>query len=310
MHFAVKNNNNEMVKTLIQKAELNIKNKEGLTPIDIASKYKYGDVYNILVEEFNSREEKAKTNSKEIYDEVSKKEKKEKVFTAVSISENTNSIQSDIYDRDENDDFSEDNTSNVYKINDNLQGNAMNMNQKMPFDGNYNNSNKNIQYPNYYPNQNYVINNMNQMQGFYGGPNMTQNYPSSSINNFQGQNFSKKGQNFTGNNYNSVTNSNTNKNLFHNNPSNYSNSNFNYNPPNMTKKNNHPAPGINLHLSDNNKVVVTQSIPKYSNYSINIPFDFNYKKIKGEYQQHSSNQLGEYISNYYNYSKDSGLAPH
>jgi hypothetical protein len=55
--------------------------------------------------------------------------------------------------------------------------------------------------------------------------------------------------------------------------------------------------GINLHLTENNKVVVTKSIPKVTNYSINIPFDFHYKKMKGEYQHHSSNQLGEFIRN-------------
>lgn len=296
-----------MVKILVMKSDLILKNKEGLDPLELASKLKHSEVFNILYEELNAREERAKTNSKEIYEEATKKEKKEKNILGI-LSESTSPIQTDIYERDENDYFSDkENTPISNKVNDNLQSSIVNISQKNLFEGNY----KNIQYPpNYYPhpNQGYIIGNSNnnnnnnlmnvsQMQGFYG-QNMAQNYPSNLPNSFQGgQNInSKKGQNFAGNSFNNQ--SNANNNIFpNNNPSSFNNPSYNYNMPNVnSKKNLNPPSGINLHLADNNKVVITKTIPNYSNYSINIPFDFNYKKLKGEHTNHSTGQLGEYIS--------------
>ncbi len=305
----MKNNNWDLVKLLVNKSDLILKNKEGFDPIELASKMKFIEVFNILIEELNAREERAKTNSKEIYEEASKKEKKEKNFTGI-LSESTSPLQNEIYDREENEYYSDkEGTPITNKINENIQNSVVNLSQKNLFEGNY----KNIQYPpNYYPphphpNQGYMMNNnnnnlmnVNQMQGFYG-QSMPQNYPSNMPPSFQGgQNMNqKKGQNYGGNSYNNQS-TNNNSSVFPNNPnpSSFNNPSYNYNVPNIhSKKIINPPAGINLHLADNNKVVITKSIPNYSNYSINIPFDFNYKKLKGENSHNSTGQLGEYISN-------------
>lgn len=259
------------------------------------------EIYNILIEEYNSREEKAKIITKEFIDEANKKQKVDNIFNNISVNTYSNYYENLEEKQQEKDLISQkdpiyckqdsDIQIDTNQINNQFINNCGGMNIPNHPNNlyNYENLNSNLKNNQIFMQNNNINNKMNSSQNtlnpsFYS-------YPHQQMINFQGglstpqnnNSSNKKNKNGYNNHF-----SNSNNNLINNQALN--GIGFNNN-----KRQQNVAQTVTLYSKENNNIGY-KVVPQFKNVYITVPCHFNENKLKES--QSNGNTLSDHLSSF------------
>jgi len=256
------------------------------------------EIYNIIVEEYNTREEKAKIITKEFLDEASKKQKVDNIFNNISVNSYANYYENLEENQKEKDLIHQKdpmfrNQEHEIQIDTNQVNNQYNNNYGVNLSNqanniyNYENLNSNIKNNQVYmqnPTMNNQVNNIqsNQNSNYYPFPHQQMMNFQGGLSTPQSNNNSNKKNKYYNNNH--VSNSNNN--LMNNQISNGNGFNQNKRQTNLPQT-------VTLYSKENNNIGYKQ-VPQFKNVYITVPCHFNENKLKES--QSNGSTLNDHLS--------------